>query len=306
MNSIEGIFNTIMSRDVYQRVDDTHPVNLYLGIDDMSRWTLLLVCDNRPKPLFSSKVISVRLGKRNDSRWALSFSLIDDNYKDLFILFCNDIIETSRPLKNKGSSYVISRYEEWKNMLANSKNGLLSDLQIKGLLGEMYFIENELISLYGIEEAVSSWMGPELGHQDFVIDNTWYEVKTVSSGMEEVRISSVEQLDRKEDGKLIIVFVDKTSVTNEKALNLNSIYYKLLSQMIDDDIKIVFNKKLFKLGYYPRPEYEDEDYTFMISGVSHYCVTESFPCLRRNSIPSNIIRADYTISLPAIRSYRED
>lgn len=261
MNSIEGIFNTIMSRDVYQRVDDTHPVNLYLGIDDMSRWTLLLVCDNRPKPLFSSKVISVRLGKRNDSRWALSFSLIDDNYKDLFILFCNDIIETSRSLKNKGSSYVISRYEEWKNMLANSKNGLLSDLQIKGLLGEMYFIENELISLYGIEEAVSSWMGPELGHQDFVIDNTWYEVKTVSSGMEEVRISSVEQLDRKEDGKLIIVFVDKTSVTNEKALNLNSIYYKLLSQMIDDDIKIVFNKKLFKLGYYPRPEYEDEDYT---------------------------------------------
>lgn len=306
MNNIEDKFNSILSRDVYQRVDDTHPVNLYLGIDDMSRWTLLLVCNDRPKPLFSSKVISVRLGKRNDSRWTLSFSLIDDDYKDLFILFCNDIIETSRPLNDKGSSYVISRYEEWKNLLANTKNGLLSDLQIKGLLGEMFFIENELISLYGIDESVSSWMGPELGHQDFVIDNTWYEVKTVSSGMEEVRISSVEQLDCKEEGKLIVVFVDKTSITNKKALNLNLIYYRLLSQMVNEDTKISFNKKLFKLGYYPRPEYEDEDYTFMINGVSHYCVNESFPCLRRNSIPSNILRADYTISLPAIKSYRED
>lgn len=308
MTDLKDLLNSITSIDSYQRVDDVHPLDLYVGIDEMSRWTLLLVCDVRPKQLTSSKMIQAKLGQRNDGRWAVSLSLVKEEYKDMFALFCGDIIESSRTIRNKDKAarFVISRYKEWKEMLANARNGLLTPEEIKGLLGEMYILDSELMSKYGSEKSALSWTGPKAAHQDFILDDTWYEVKTVSNGKDEIKISSVEQLDCQNDGKLIVVFVDKTSRTNANAINLNLVYRKLLSKLMDDDVKAEFSDMLLKYGYYPRPEYEDVDYTFEVKGVRHYVVTESFPCFRRKDIPPDITKVDYVISLPAIKNFREE
>lgn len=308
MTDLTDIFNRIALVDSYQRVDDTHPLDLYIGVDDMSRWTMLLVCDARPQNLISSRMIQVKLGRRNDGRWAVSLSLVKDEYKDMFVLFCGDIVESSRMIKNKekGAKFVVTRYNEWKEMLSNSRDGLLSPEAIKGLLGEMYFLDNELMGKYGSDKSALSWTGPRAAHQDFILDDTWYEVKTISSGKDEVKISSVEQLDCLNDGELVVVLADKTSRINANAINLNLIYKKLLSRLIDDDVKTEFCDMLLKYGYYPRPEYEDVDYIFEVKGVWHYLVTESFPCLRRKRIPLSITKADYVISLSAIKDFREE
>lgn len=308
MTNLKDLFNSITRIDSYQRVDDAHPLDLYVGVDEMSRWTLLLVCDVRPKQLTSSKMIQAKLGQRNDGRWAVSLSLVKDEYRDMFILFCGDIIESSRTIRNKdkAAKFVVSRYKEWKEMLAKTRNGLLTPEEIKGLLGEMYILDSELMSRYGSDKSVLSWTGPKAAHQDFVLDDTWYEIKTISSGKDEVKISSVEQLDCQNDGKLIVVFADKTSRTNANAINLNLVYRKLLSRLMDDDVKAEFCDMLLKYGYYPRPEYEDVDYTFEVKDVRHYMVTESFPCFRRKDIPADITKVDYIISLPAIKDFREE
>lgn len=308
MTNLNDIFNRITRIDSYQRVDDTHPLDLYIGVDNMSRWTILLVCDARPQHLISSKMIQATLGQRNDGRWTVSLSIVKDEYKDMFILFCGDIIESSRMIKNKkrGAKFVVTRYNEWKEMLANSRRGLLSPEEIKGLLGEMYVLNNELMEKYGSEKAALSWTGPRAAHQDFILDDTWYEVKTISSGKDEVKISSVEQLDCSNDGKLIVVFADKTSPINVHAINLNLVYMKLLSRLIDDDVRAEFCDMLLKYGYYPRPEYEDADYTFEVKEVRHYLVTEFFPCFRRKSIPMAITKVDYIISLPMIKDFRKE
>lgn len=308
MTDLKDLFNSITKNDSYQRVDDAHPLDLYVGVDEMSRWTLLLVCDERPKQLISSRMIQAKLGQRKDGRWAVSLSLVKDEYRDMFILFCGDIIESSRTIRNKdkAAKFVVSRYKEWKNMLANTRNGLLTPEEIKGLLGEMYILDSELMSRHGSDKSALSWTGPKAAHQDFILDDTWYEVKTISSGKDEVKISSVEQLDCQNDGKLIVVFADKTSRTNVNAINLNLVYMKLLSRLMDDDVKAEFCDMLLKYGYYPRSEYEDVDYTFEVKGVRHYMVTESFPCIRRKNIPSDITKVNYIISLPAIKDFREE
>ena len=307
MTDLTDIFFSIDLVDSYQRVDDTHPLDLYIGVDDMSRWTMLLVCDDRPQNLISSRMIQVKLGRRNDGRWAVSLSLVKDEYKDMFVLFCGDIVESSRMIKNKekGAKFVVTRYNEWKEMLANSRDGLLSPEAIKGLLGEMYFLDNELMEKYGPDKSALSWTGPRAAHQDFILDDTWYEVKTISSGKDEVKIASVEQLDCPNDGELVVVYADKTSRINANAINLNLVYKKLLSRMMDDDVKSEFCDMLLKYGYYPRPEYEDVDYIFEVKGIQHYLVTESFPCFRRKNIPMSITKADYVISLSAIKDFRE-
>jgi len=308
MDNLKERFESIHGVDVYQRVDETHPLDLYIGLDDMARWTLLLVCNTRPNHLESSKMIYGKIGLRKDGRWTISLALIDRQYQDMFVLFCGDIIDSSRNIRNKdrAAQFVVLRYHEWKKMLANSKGGLLSAEEIKGLLGEMYILDTELMSRYGPEEAALSWTGPQLAHQDFIIADTWYEVKTVSSGRDSVNVSSIEQLDTESKGHLIVVFADKTSLTNERLINLNMVYYRLLSRLLNDEVKESFSNTLLKYGYYPRPEYEDADYSFEVKDIQRYLVKDDFPCLRRSELPASVIKAEYILSLPVIQTYRED
>ena len=308
MEMLISTFEVFSSPETYHRVDGVHPLDLYVGIDDQRRWALLLVCDFEPPKLDSSRMISAQKRRRSDGRWTLSLALVDDNYKEIFLLFCGDIIDSSRTItdRKKAVRFIGKRYQEWREMLANSRDDLLSASEIKGLLGEMFFLQSYLAPLYGIDKAVLSWTGPRQLPQDFIVDDTWYEVKTVSSSRSEVKISSVEQLDSATVGKLVVVYADKTSPTNDKAITLNKLYLQLMEAITDDSVKSDFSMLLLRFGYFPRPEYESANYTFEIKQVHQYKVTALFPCLRRGIIPDSVVEASYTLSLPTILPFREE
>ena len=307
MDKLASIFENFTYRESFQRVDNVHPLDLYVGVDEKMRWTLLLLCDNKPQNVVPSKMLDVKIGKRQDQRWTISFALLEKKYQDMFLLFCKDMIDSSRQIsnRNKGSRFLVQRYLEWKEMLANTSDGLLSPEVIKGLLGELYFLYNIMIPKYGIEKAISSWTGILGTDQDFKIDNTWYELKTVSNGKDSVKISSIEQLDSINEGTLAVVFTEKTSSANANSTNINKIYHQLLAIM-DDDLKTEFSNKLLRFGYIPRSEYENENNTYQIMGVDYYRVRMDFPCLRKITIPGSVIKAEYVLSLPAIQQYKKD
>lgn len=308
MADIKTIFGTIDHMDTYQRVNSTHLLDLYVGIDDTARWTLLLISEYPPLKITSSRMILVKSGRRPDKKWSLSFSLVDDSYKDIFVLFCEDIVASSACINNKENAtrFVGKRYKEWREMLANAQGNLLSPAEVKGLLGEMYFLKEHLCSQYSAEKAALSWTGPKSLPQDYIIDDTWYEVKTVSSSRTEVSISSVEQLDCAKAGELVVIRADKTSVTNADAVNLNILYKELLAMLSDDDSKETFSTMLLRYGYYPRPEYEGEEYTFEIKAMARYAVSADFPCIRRANLPESITEAKYSLALAAIDSFRKE
>ena len=308
MAEIKTILGTINHMDTYQRVNSTHLLDLYVGIDDTARWTLLLISEHPPLKVASSRMILVKSGRRPDKKWSLSFSLVDDNYKDMFVLFCEDIVSSSACIKNKekATRFVGKRYKEWREMLANARGSLLSPSEIKGLLGEMYFLKDFLCAKYGAEKAALSWTGPKRLPQDYIIEDTWFEVKTVSSSRTEVGISSVEQLDCTKTGELVVVRADKTSVTNTDAVNLNMLYKELLSMLPNDDSREQFSTMLLRFGYYPRPEYEDEEYTFEVKATARYAVSADFPCLRRANLPESVTEAKYSLSLTTIDSFRKE
>ena len=308
MADIKTIFGAINHLDTYQRVNSTHLLDLYVGNDDTARWTLLLISEYPPMKVASSRMILVKSGRRSDKKWSLSFSLVDDSYRDMFVLFCEDIIASSACISNKekATRFVGKRYKEWREMLANAHDSLLSPEEIKGLLGEMYFLKVFLCTRYGAKEAALSWTGPRHLPQDYIIDDTWYEVKTVSSSRAEVTISSIEQLDCVKPGELVVIRADKTSVTNTDAVNLNTLYRELLAMLSDDDAREQFSTMLLHYGYYPRPEYEEEEYTFEIKATTRYAVSTDFPCIRRTNLPESITEAKYSLSIAAIDSYRKE
>ncbi len=308
MADIKTIFGTINHLDTYQRVNSTHLLDLYVGIDNAARWTLLLISEYPPLKIVSSRRILVQSGRRPDQKWSLSFSLVEDSYRDMFVLFCEDIVSSSACIANKekATRFVGRRYKEWREMLANAQGNLLSPEEIKGLLGEMYFLKEYLCVQFGPEKAALSWTGPRRLPQDYIIDDTWYEVKTISSSRTEVGISSIEQLDCAKQGELVVIRADKTSVTNTSAVNLNALYYALLAMLPDDESKEQFSTMLLRYGYYPRHEYEGEEYTFEIKAVVRYAVSTDFPCIRRANIPEGIMEVKYSLALAAIDLFRKE
>ncbi len=307
MANLKERFESFTSADAYMRVDETHPLDLYIGIDEYYRWTLLLICTEMPGHVTGSKMIDVRVGERKDGKYTLTLALINKEFSDIFVLFCSDIIDSSRNVnKHNGTNFIVKRYLSWREMLSATKNELMSPEKIKGLLGEMYFLDTILLDKYGNEKGPLSWTGPKAYHQDFIVDDTWYEVKTVSSGSEEIKISSIEQLDCENPGTLVVIYADNTSETNEDSFTLNKLYNKLIDEIKNDDIKEKFANMLLKFGYYPRPEYDDSEYIFDIKGLRLYQVDYSFPCLRRSNLLPAITKAEYMLSLPAIQEYLEE
>lgn len=285
-----------------KRVDEKHPLDLYIGVDELSRPTLFLISDSEPPVVSSSQIINVSIGRRKDNKWGISFTLLDIKFEDQFSSFCKDIIESSRSLKEKakGASFICKRYEKWKFMLSKLNGDLLSYPEIKGIIGELYFLKNFLIPKYGQPSALNSWIGPERADQDFVCEDKWYEIKAVESGAESVMISSVEQLDSQQSGLLTIVYLDKTSPEDTSKITLNSIFQEIYGMLEKEELKNIFSGKLLSFGYYPRHEYDEPSFKF--SNMEKYIVDSKFPCIRRNILPESILHLQYNLSISIINN----
>ncbi len=307
MKSSRELFDGLSAIDSFQRVDPGHLLDLYCGYDQMHRYTLLLISSAEPKSLISSRVIDVTVGRRTtDGRWALSFSLVDNSFKDLFLQFCDDMIVASQALKDpaNGPEFLCARYTGWQEMLSASRGDLLSKPEVKGLIGEMIFLRDVLIPQYGKEISLQAWMGPKMADQDFVFADTWYEVKATTSDAEQVRISSIEQLDCAVEGTLAVLSLDQTSAVDKQRVTANSLFWELMGDMGVDALKAAFSNLLLKMGFYPRPEYEE--YVYRLNGIRQYRVDRDFPCLRRTSVQASVVNATWVLALPAIKSWLKE
>lgn len=307
MESLKQRFLDMHGLDSYQRVDSNHPVDLFIGLDHTARYSLFCITKTYPsKALSSSRIIAVFVGKRKDGTFGITFSLTDQTYLEHFVCFCADMIRSSREVKNsaKTADFIYSRYIQWQKAFARNNNGLLSPSEIKGLIGEMYFLQAYMIPKFGEDIALSSWCGPEMSDRDFECGDTWYEVKSTVSGSPTVVISSVEQLDTDRTGHLAVVILDKTSATDTSALTLNKMYHLLRSNLSSELLSLKLDAVLLSLGYYEHEAYDN--FYFHYNGTTMYLVDTTFPCIRKTALPYAAQNVRYDLSLSAIQAYKED
>ena len=288
----------------YQRIDPEYKVNIFLGYNDDGKMSMILTENGKEEQVKSSKLIDVHLKRREDRKLALSFDLQDIAYAPMFTVFCKDMIAVcERAGKDMAISSALIRWKYWKEMFGKKQSILLDKQVIKGLMGELHELKNRIIPNYGYKEAVKSWRGPLLGHKDFEINSTWYEVKTINDGATQIIISSLEQLESDIDGHLIVVKVDETSENNEKAVNLNSLVLQIADLIEDPDALEEFRTKLDSVGYSVEPEYDR--FNFVFKGTMMFTVNDDFPRLRRKELSDAIGNVKYTILIAGISDFRE-
>ena len=289
----------------YQRIDPCYKANIYVGYNDDGNMSFVIIEHGKIVPITPSKIINVSLKMRTDKKLTLTFDLMDDEYKSMFLIFCQDIIDyceyagTDMAIAN-----AIMRWKHWKEMFSKKKYNILDKSSIKGLIGELIELRDFFLKKWDEKTAISSWMGPLLGHKDFEIADTWYEIKSVNENAVQIMISSLEQLEAETDGHLVVVRLDETSPTKNNSLNLNSVVHSIFDIIKDPDNRTLFREKLDNVGYIALPDYDD--IKFVYKGTERFFVTDSFPRICRSFVNPAISNVQYTIILANIAKYKED
>lgn len=288
-------------RESYSRYDGEHPVDIFLGIDDQGRKSLVVTLKASRERAVSSKTIAVNFFVRPDGRNSLRFSLENDDLKDIFYKFCEDVIESTRNSNlADGFSPIIRRWETWIGFFQRAPLPL-SESEIIGLIGEIFFLKNVLAKKYGLDRALEAFIGVDKAHKDFEIDDTWYEIKTIHNGVRTVKISSIQQLDATNPGKLEVITVDQSTPGTTDNITINSIV-KQLRELLNPQQLLDFDEKLRKADYITDDRYDD--YNYMFIRRDEYDVSGEFPRISSDTLPVGVTKACYEIDISAIQQYK--
>lgn len=303
MNLLEK-FELGKQNKTYLRIDPCYNVDIFVGYDDDGRMSLAIIEKGKEVSVKSTNLIEETQGIRKDGKLQLKFSLLDSSYKPMFLKVCRDIIEyCCQKGKGKAIGAASERWKYWREVFDSKKGNILSENEIKGLLGELVVLNEHFMNEYDERTAVSAWMGPLMGHKDFEINETWYEVKTVNQNASEVHISSLEQLESPVEGHLIVVQMEKTNEVNKLAINLNDYVSLIENKITDSNLKEEFWNRLTNVGYEYDEEYKKHNFVFYAK--TYYTVKDDFPRLTRANMNRKISSAEYSISLDGIEEFKE-
>jgi len=293
---IKQIIENEKESKTYRRINSSHPLSIYIGYNNKEYQSMVLTENSADITVVSTRLIEVNTYRRTDGKLALEFALTDNQFSTMFYKFCEDVIISSQKVpKDKSVHFFINRWDAWRLMFQNANKDFLSDKAIEGLIGELLFIEKSLIPKYGIHRSIGAWEGPLGKPKDFVIDHTWFEVKTTTAASKSVIISSLEQLDSNCDGFLEVLNLERTNRENHYAINLNLQIERIKKNITNVDDLREFIRKLSLLGYCYDEHYSKQYFEFKL--LKEFVVGDEFPRIRRKDIPKEILKVQYEVSL---------
>ena len=289
-----------------RRVDHSHLLDLFWARDQQGRY--LFVCAMKS----SRKVYSIQLPElvgiqalqtMEGGVSKLILILTDQNNWELFAGICNDLIETTRRANNNIQAIEIiqRRLLQWHEFLKQVRPRMLSEEQIKGLIGELIFLRDHVIPKFGAAVALKYWKGPEGAPQDFNIGDSVIEVKCQSGATApRIVISSADQLSPQLPMMyLFVVTLGAVGVSDAGAINLPSLTGEitaLLNHTAPESLE-QFNNLLCKSGYIPAERYLE--YSYLLANKRLFLVREHFPRIAVKQVPAGVSRLTYSIDLSA-------
>lgn len=293
--------NSVLSNSQYVRVNDTHPLELYLGKSEDGYPTLRFNGNFKPNKIIGSGVLEIKQVKTATYN-SLLFCYTSKENVNLFLTFCEDIINQTSTFRGEdGYAEIVNRYNSWKKMFYGATK-LLTESEILGLLGELSFLKDEAFKIFGVTKGLNGWSGPEPTHKDFSFDNDWFEIKSINSSKNTVKISSIEQLDSEHPGKLVVYQFEKMSPSFD-GVSLNKLVLEISTLIPLDVDKEIFFEKLKQVGYTYNDVYDN--YVFNLITVDKYEVNESFPRIKRSSLPLAVAKVQYELTLSNIEKFKE-
>lgn len=309
---IENIWNKIIPSGEgefeYKLLSKDSIPQLNIGFNKKSQRCLILELPfdfDKSFQQFEKENLSLKYFKKEK---CLCIILNDDFFKDLFDDLILSIYSKIYNIFNteEYSELFTRHFFKWSAFFENKKTDGLTRDQVKGLIGELFYLKNLLLnSELNVDGLLISWRGPYDEGHDFVFEFIDYEVKTIESSKNSVRISSEFQLES-EKGKeleLVVIFVNPD---NENGLSLKSLINDIKIIVLDKlgDNSIFINALAQKgLSIGDLDQYEIYRYT-PIQEISYDSTRENFPKLIHSLIPEEINKLNYKIRLNLLEDFQ--
>lgn len=291
----------------YQLLSNDSIPQLNIGFNSKNQRCLLLELPKsfeKPFKQYEKENLSLRYFKNER---CLCIILNDIYFKDLFddliLSIFSKIYQVLDP--NDYSELFTKHFFKWSAFFEKKKFDGLSREQIKGMIGELFFLKNQLLELrINVDDIISCWRGPYDDGHDFVSDFVDHEIKTIENTKNNVRISSEFQLESEKGKKLeLVVFLVIFDIENGLSLKslINDIKTIILEKFGDNSIFInaIAQKGLSVEGL---EQYEIFKYTPTLE-ISYDCNKINFPKLIRSNTPEEISDINYDIKLNLIEEF---
>ena len=285
-------------------VSDKHPLKLYWGKDARGGYLFVTqiprdsVPDKKVLPELAG--ICVAVSKVPDCV-RLVLLLNETANWELFKALCVDLIRASETAKSdvEAVAVIVRRLVRWHEFLKRERVHLLSPEAVKGLIGELLFLESKIAPHFGWDLAVSFWKGPADAPQDFAIHDTAVEVKC-QSGISKpyIQISSLEQMDAQLPNFYLAVHTLATAEPdNVDGFTLNGLVARIRAALnaTSNASRELFESLLFQAGYIQLDAYDETRFRCVATRV--FKVTGDFPRLTPATVPKGIAKISYQISL---------
>jgi len=302
---IEELWDAVRSQtaepNVFRRVDEDHPLDLYAGIDHSGDRVLLLVTKAVPDEVPGAGTVTVGVQQREDAEWAVIIRLSRPELAELFGRLCQDLVDTTRSATtDAGAGLLLRRLQRWRRLLEPSQERSLSERELRGLLGELWVLDTLVLPRLGPWPGVQAWLGPLDAPQDFLLDGTLIEVKTVTPGASTIPISSVAQLDASSPLFVGVVTLSPATESTTGAFTPALLLGRVRSAIEASEAATnEFALSLAETGYDENAAYARQWYAVL---RTTYCrVDESFPRLTTKDIPTGVLNVVYEVSLDSIR-----
>jgi len=289
----------------WKRVGDTHPVNLYYGKDEQGRNAIEFSGQfviNRK--IHSSIVIEITHYNNSDSGKSIVFSLLDNKLLRPFCDFLNSIVEATAQysLSNQDAYRAVCEVYFIMQKMFRTNSDILSEAEIKGLIGELLFLRDRMFNEVGETKAIGAWSGAEKTRKDYALDHEWYEIKTIDFGKDTVHISSIEQLDSPIEGKLVIYQVERMA-EEYMGITLNKLVTDIISVISSVNDKEIFTSKLQDARYSFNSKYDE--FVYELRSIDEYRVTTDFPRITREKISTAIAKASFDLTITDLLPFKK-
>jgi hypothetical protein len=306
MTSIDDLWLEIVghpaSLGAFRLMDETHPLDLYGGIDHEGKRTLMLVNEFPPRELPRAGVVEVTLNQRNDGLFALLVRLSRPEFQAMFGRLCMDLIDGTRDCtRENGTEALLKRLNRWRKLLESGPREGLTSLELRGLFGELWFLKTVAIPRFGISVAVRAWNGPLDAPQDFQLGDGLVEVKTVLPCAHIISIASADQLENASNPLQIAVVVTDIS----KGISVPEVVEDIRREIEDAPTAVAeFDLRLAESGYANKVEYASERFT--AEEIRYYPVGPKFPRIITSLLPHGISGVTYDLDLLKCGEYRSE
>jgi hypothetical protein len=230
-------------------------------------------------------------------------TLEDRDQFDIFRALCDHLLNATRSQSvgdnASGLRLVLRRLRDWHDLLRRRREDQLSGPEIIGLVGELLFLRDQILTRISTADGILAWRGAHHDEQDFAFGHWQVEVKTqLSTSDQSLLISSEAQLDAV-SGRLLLCHqcIASAPLTSDAAFTLNSLaaeISRVLTQIGPDALN-AFEAALEAWGYIRRSEYDEP--SWVLTQRRLFEVTAQFPRIIPAMLPSGVQKVSYEILL---------